>query len=527
MNDVPEYELLSAYLDGELTAAERVQVEQLLASDPAARQLFSDLRALSSTLQSLPQHRLKESLSDAVLHQAEHEMLAGPLPKDDRPVPQAMAWWSIVRRFTRPRTLVWLGLTAAVAILLSVTDPGRRPQMVRQELAQAPVKTEASPEPRTRSEAPSMRAIPADRGLVSTEPASASPAVAATTKPQADRPLDASKLSFAAPPATPAESVSPPAAAPAPVRADESMLADKEKKDARKGESPQAREQEKTGDMVAGTSLSEPRPVAKTSSAKESPKMLAKASAEKPESGKAESRESADRKDQVASLPVLQIDCYLSVEAAQRQDIERLLARQKMVRQSRSARLAPSEVAADRDAQSNAAAGEKVRVFYCEATPAQVEATLTTLAARPGDLLAVSVSPTTGIGGQVPDDPSMSQFRQAPRREMAADNPAGGAAMPASKASESAVAGKAGAKESASQDTLGSAMTLNAIPSDRASAKATAPSGKSIPKLMADIARWTDREQAYRFVFIVHASRDGATVAVPTSPPAAEKPAAP
>ena len=50
MSDVPETELFSAYLDGELTADEQVRVEQVLATSPAARQLFEELRALGSDL---------------------------------------------------------------------------------------------------------------------------------------------------------------------------------------------------------------------------------------------------------------------------------------------------------------------------------------------------------------------------------------------------------------------------------------------------------------------------------------------
>jgi anti-sigma factor RsiW len=40
MKDVPENELFSAYLDGELTADEQAEMEQLLATSPAARQLI-------------------------------------------------------------------------------------------------------------------------------------------------------------------------------------------------------------------------------------------------------------------------------------------------------------------------------------------------------------------------------------------------------------------------------------------------------------------------------------------------------
>ena len=45
MNDVPDTELLSAYLDGELTADEQVRVEQILAASAEARQLLEELRA--------------------------------------------------------------------------------------------------------------------------------------------------------------------------------------------------------------------------------------------------------------------------------------------------------------------------------------------------------------------------------------------------------------------------------------------------------------------------------------------------
>ena len=52
MNDVPDTELFGAYLDGELTAAEQVRVEQMLATSPDARQVLEELRALGSTLRA-------------------------------------------------------------------------------------------------------------------------------------------------------------------------------------------------------------------------------------------------------------------------------------------------------------------------------------------------------------------------------------------------------------------------------------------------------------------------------------------
>ena len=80
MNDVPLHELLSAYLDGELTAAQRAEVEQLLATDPQARQWLDELRALSRTLQALPRYKLDEDLCQRVPAAAERRILTGSSP---------------------------------------------------------------------------------------------------------------------------------------------------------------------------------------------------------------------------------------------------------------------------------------------------------------------------------------------------------------------------------------------------------------------------------------------------------------
>ncbi|WP_448524818.1 anti-sigma factor family protein [Parathermosynechococcus lividus] len=48
------FELLSAYLDGEVTAGERQQVEAWLASDPKAQRLYQRLLTLKAQMQQLP-----------------------------------------------------------------------------------------------------------------------------------------------------------------------------------------------------------------------------------------------------------------------------------------------------------------------------------------------------------------------------------------------------------------------------------------------------------------------------------------
>ena len=71
MNHLPENERLGAYLDGELTAAERAEVERLLAADPSARQLVEELRTLRTTLQELPPLSIGRSIRNEVLGRVE------------------------------------------------------------------------------------------------------------------------------------------------------------------------------------------------------------------------------------------------------------------------------------------------------------------------------------------------------------------------------------------------------------------------------------------------------------------------
>ena len=79
MDDLERDELLSAYVDSELTAGERAQVEQLLAESVEARQIVAELRSLRSTFRQLPQHRLEADFPKKVLRQAERAMLIAPI----------------------------------------------------------------------------------------------------------------------------------------------------------------------------------------------------------------------------------------------------------------------------------------------------------------------------------------------------------------------------------------------------------------------------------------------------------------
>ncbi|MCP4814436.1 MAG: hypothetical protein GY888_18155, partial [Planctomycetaceae bacterium] len=54
MNEKIPEELISAYIDGELTSDEQVRVEQALLEDPHSQQLLEDLQALHDRLQAIP-----------------------------------------------------------------------------------------------------------------------------------------------------------------------------------------------------------------------------------------------------------------------------------------------------------------------------------------------------------------------------------------------------------------------------------------------------------------------------------------
>ncbi|MEX2561077.1 MAG: zf-HC2 domain-containing protein, partial [Pirellulales bacterium] len=165
MNPTPNDELLSAYLDDELSADERARVERLLAEQPESRALLEDLRALRSGLEALPRHRLESDFAGRVLRRAEREMLAPELeagrldrlselpgtssasaPAVSRSASDAMAdedgsvsppeanWpWRAGRR-----TWAWAGLAAAAALLVMLFTPDRVADREAEHLARAP-----------------------------------------------------------------------------------------------------------------------------------------------------------------------------------------------------------------------------------------------------------------------------------------------------------------------------------------------------------------------------------------------------
>ena len=122
MNDPTQNELLSAYLDGELTADERAEVERLLEADPTARRALDELRSLSAALRALPRAKLDEDLNERVLCMAAQRMLLEGPSTDDRSSDIVPRERSIFGRLLQPRVLAYAGITIAVAVAAMLVE---------------------------------------------------------------------------------------------------------------------------------------------------------------------------------------------------------------------------------------------------------------------------------------------------------------------------------------------------------------------------------------------------------------------
>lgn len=96
-------ELLSAYLDGELSPAEREQVERRLDSSPELRDQLDDLREVGRRVRSLDQPSAPDDFYAGVLQNLREAAVARP---------------EVAARPRRSRRAVWMSSTAAVAACL-------------------------------------------------------------------------------------------------------------------------------------------------------------------------------------------------------------------------------------------------------------------------------------------------------------------------------------------------------------------------------------------------------------------------
>jgi|GEM_PF-3455559 len=201
-------ELISAYLDGELTADEQARVEELLRTSPALRQELEDLRALREDLQALPQYRLGDDFAQRVLRRAARELPPGGHA--------SLGAADVARRPDELRAFPWRGvlwaaLAVAASLLLMLFAPHSfdPPRVAQQGAA-----------PKEESSQPTAEAGQAAADLNGLSPAT-DPAVGRSEESRADRmsltnesgkkELDALRDHPAAPPSPTGREAAPPA----------------------------------------------------------------------------------------------------------------------------------------------------------------------------------------------------------------------------------------------------------------------------------------------------------------------------
>lgn len=117
MSDELLQELISAYVDGELSADERSRAEQVLASSEELRRYHEDLLQMRASLAGLPRYRMSADFAASVMQQAERAMLrrsevAGEPPRTEAPAkPNSGA--------SRMPRVVWAVLSLAATLLIA------------------------------------------------------------------------------------------------------------------------------------------------------------------------------------------------------------------------------------------------------------------------------------------------------------------------------------------------------------------------------------------------------------------------
>lgn len=126
-------ELLSAYHDGELSAAEQAEVEQRLANDPAAQRWLTEIGALGTLCQQAAGTADWQDVSADVLAEAARRKDAGT-PVEDRPLVASQIESQETTRNLEPagdfglpfgrssRGWAWAGVAAAAAIMIGYWD---------------------------------------------------------------------------------------------------------------------------------------------------------------------------------------------------------------------------------------------------------------------------------------------------------------------------------------------------------------------------------------------------------------------
>ena len=144
MRDDQIKELISAYLDDELSVEERALVERHLADSVECQQFLDRIRQQRTALQSLPRRKLKGDFSQRVLQAIEQAR-----PEQARPTvstePVVAAPSQPARWKSWQRSLITIGTVAALAMIALYvtngrTNPGPKPGEVTGDDKKPPVK---------------------------------------------------------------------------------------------------------------------------------------------------------------------------------------------------------------------------------------------------------------------------------------------------------------------------------------------------------------------------------------------------
>lgn len=146
-------ELLSGYLDGELSSEEQALVENALNRDPQVQQLLDDLQQLRQCLQELPQEQPPEHARQRVIQQVRS------IPRvQEAPASEPVEGKNIARGPSSTRSMVpWLA-AAAAAVALMITVP----PMLR-DSSQVAQNSDNSGHPSAPGESASNEALSGDR----------------------------------------------------------------------------------------------------------------------------------------------------------------------------------------------------------------------------------------------------------------------------------------------------------------------------------------------------------------------------
>ncbi len=118
-------ELLSAYLDDELSPAERAAVESRLANDPTAQQMLHQLRSVSQSIQRLPLENVGADVRGRILERIDTLQLTKQ-PKAAADVPPSSAGDVLpkITIFSSRRSWIWATLAVAAGLMIMFLSPG-------------------------------------------------------------------------------------------------------------------------------------------------------------------------------------------------------------------------------------------------------------------------------------------------------------------------------------------------------------------------------------------------------------------